>query len=44
MFTEQDVRKILENITDPETGGNVASVGKFSITLNGGNVGVILDM
>ncbi|AAV86907.1 hypothetical protein AM1027 [Anaplasma marginale str. St. Maries] len=44
MFTEQDVREILEKIADPETGSNVASIGKFSITLNGGNVGVILDM
>ncbi|ACZ48978.1 putative MRP-like protein [Anaplasma centrale str. Israel] len=44
MFTEQDVRKILEKITDPETGNSVADVGKFSVTLNGSNVGVILDM
>ncbi|MCU7611789.1 Mrp/NBP35 family ATP-binding protein [Anaplasma capra] len=44
MFTEQEVKKILETIADPDTGGRVSDVGKFSITLNGSDVGVILNM
>ncbi|MGN7678835.1 MAG: Mrp/NBP35 family ATP-binding protein [Anaplasma sp.] len=43
MPTGQEVIDSLQTVTDPETDANVSGIGKFSVTINGGHVGVIFE-
>ncbi|MGN7661012.1 MAG: P-loop NTPase [Anaplasma sp.] len=43
MPTGQEVIDSLRTVTDPETGASVFDAGKFSVTINGGHVGVIFE-
>ena len=44
-LTESAIRKVLETVTDPATGGNVVASGLLGgIAIRGGHVAITLDV
>ncbi|MDB1135535.1 Mrp/NBP35 family ATP-binding protein [Candidatus Anaplasma sp. TIGMIC] len=44
MVTEQEVLSVLQGMVDPDTGAKISDIGKLSVTVNKGDVGIILQV